>query len=228
MKMLVTKLSNGKFRNEGELFAEVISHENVKLMGEMVALQALRNVMHFDYKAIEPLYNELIKDLHHMNEADYLVSDGYDFAQTAICFLLKFTGQLAVDACQKDKHGNMISIKCACVRKVDAAIRDFRKVVARYRQVDQNHNKETLADPNDYFEQEQTVCTKTDAMMDAMHLSDAEKETLECYMHGMTRIQIARLYGMSKSGIDYRRLRIRQKYLIYLSTTTISPSVFDA
>ena len=28
--------------NEGELFAEVISVENVKLMGEMIALHALR------------------------------------------------------------------------------------------------------------------------------------------------------------------------------------------
>ena len=37
--MLVTKFSNGKYRNEGERFAEPISDENVKLMGEMMALQ---------------------------------------------------------------------------------------------------------------------------------------------------------------------------------------------
>ena len=29
MKMLVTKLSNGKYENEGELFAEPISDDNV-------------------------------------------------------------------------------------------------------------------------------------------------------------------------------------------------------
>ena len=38
MEMLVTKFSNGKYRNEGDLFAEPISNENVKLMGEMIAL----------------------------------------------------------------------------------------------------------------------------------------------------------------------------------------------
>ena len=38
MEMLVTKFSKGKYRNEGELFAEPISNENVKLMGEMIAL----------------------------------------------------------------------------------------------------------------------------------------------------------------------------------------------
>ena len=34
MEMLVTKFSNGKYRNEGDLFAEPISADNVKLMGE--------------------------------------------------------------------------------------------------------------------------------------------------------------------------------------------------
>ena len=34
MKMLVTKLSQGKYANEGQLFAEPISDDNVKLMGK--------------------------------------------------------------------------------------------------------------------------------------------------------------------------------------------------
>ena len=45
MKMLVTKLSRGKYANEGQLFAEPITDDNVKPMGELLALQALRNVM---------------------------------------------------------------------------------------------------------------------------------------------------------------------------------------
>ena len=50
MEMLVTKFSKGKYRNEGELFAEPISDENVKLMGEMIALQALRTVKKYRYE----------------------------------------------------------------------------------------------------------------------------------------------------------------------------------
>ena len=42
MEMLVTKFSKGKYRNEGELFSEPISKDNVKLMGEMIALQLFR------------------------------------------------------------------------------------------------------------------------------------------------------------------------------------------
>lgn len=50
MKMLVTKLSKGKYANESQLFSEVISDDNVKLMGEMIALQALRNVLPYDFE----------------------------------------------------------------------------------------------------------------------------------------------------------------------------------
>ena len=89
MKMIVTKFSDGKYRNEGELFAEPISDDNVKLMVEMIALQVLRNANSFDYEVVEKLYNGLVKDMHHMNERGYIISDGYDYAQIAICFLLQ-------------------------------------------------------------------------------------------------------------------------------------------
>ena len=60
MEMLVTKFSKGKYRNEGELFSEPISKENVKLMGEMIALQALRTVKKYDMKIADKLYIGLI------------------------------------------------------------------------------------------------------------------------------------------------------------------------
>ena len=111
MEMLVTKFSKGKYRNEGELFAETISAENVKLMGEMIALQALRTVKKFDMKVADRLYIGLIKDLHHMGEIDYIVSDGYDVAQTAICFLYQFVGHSAHEIYGKDSKGKEITIK---------------------------------------------------------------------------------------------------------------------
>ena len=93
MEMLVTKFSNGKHRNEGDLFAEPISSQNVRLMGEMIALQALRTIKKYDIRVADKCYIGLIKDLHHMNEVGYIVSDGYDVAQTAICFLYQFVGR---------------------------------------------------------------------------------------------------------------------------------------
>ena len=66
------------------LFEESISAENVKLMGEMIALQALRTVKKYDMKIADKLYIGLIKDLHHMGETDCLVSDGM-IARRRLC-----------------------------------------------------------------------------------------------------------------------------------------------
>ena len=64
--MLVTKFSKEKYRNEGDLLSEPISSQNVKLTGEMIALQALRTVKKYNIKIADKLYIGLIKDLHHM------------------------------------------------------------------------------------------------------------------------------------------------------------------
>lgn len=53
--------------------------------------------------------------------------------------------------------------------------------------------------------------------MDAMHLTDKEKETLEYYMNGWKWSEIARILCVTKSGMDYRKLRIRYKYRTYIS-----------
>ena len=128
MEMLVTKFLKGKYRNESELFAEPISSQNVKLMGEMIALQALRTVKKFDMKVADKMYIGLIKDLHHMGEIDYIVSDGYDVAQTAICFLYQFVGRTVHEIYGKDRKGKEISIKLACYREADHFINLFRRL----------------------------------------------------------------------------------------------------
>ena len=81
---IIYEHSNGKYNSDYELFAEPISKQNVSLMGEMIALQALRTAMTFDFKTVEDLYIGLLKDFHHMNEPGYILSEGYDCAQTAI------------------------------------------------------------------------------------------------------------------------------------------------
>ena len=77
MEMLVTKFSKGKYRNEGELFDEPISNENVKLMGEMIALQALRTVKKYDMKVADRLYLDI--DAVECNEyvSTHMYTDGY-------------------------------------------------------------------------------------------------------------------------------------------------------
>lgn len=106
----------------------------------------------FDYKVVEKLYNGLIKDLHHSTEPNYVISDGYDYVQIAICFLLQFKGRYVHETCSNDKKGKPVSIKTACYRHVDSHLMKFRRKNAQQRQIDFTNNKEMLVDPIDCFD----------------------------------------------------------------------------
>ena len=215
MEMLVTKFSKGKYRNESELFAEAISNENVKLMGEMIALQALRTVKKFDTKVADRLYIGLIKDLHHMGETDYTVSDGYDVAQTAICFLCQFAGRRATEICGKDRKGKDITIKLACYREVDHFIDSLRNRSDRHgaiESIDFADYKALPMDPVDCFEQEQTDYSKYDELVGALQLSALELAILNCYMNGMVQSEVCAELGIGRGRINSRKASVRQRY----------------
>ncbi|HIW05095.1 MAG TPA: hypothetical protein H9690_03620 [Firmicutes bacterium] len=215
MEMLVSKFSNGKYRNEGELFAEPISNENVKLMGEMIALQALRTVKKYDMKVADRLYIGLIKDLHHISEIDYIVSDGYDVAQTAICFLYQYAGRKASEICGKDKRGKELTIKLACYREVDRFIDSLRNRSDRcgaIEYIDFTDYKALPMDPINCFEQEQTDYSKYDELVSALQLSALEVAILNCYMNGMRQAEVCAELGIGRGTINHRKASIRQRY----------------
>ena len=216
--MLVTKLSKGKYANEGQLFSEPISADNVKLMGEMIALQALRNVMPYDFDVVSKLYNGLVKDLNRIKNIDYTITDGYDYAQLAICFLYQFKGMYVDDVYGKDKAGKYITIKTACYREVDKELLHFRRKIAHNRQIDLCHNKHDIPDPRDCFADKNEDYAKADALIKKMHLTEPEIETINCYMNGMKQSEAAKELGITIFGVKYRKLRIRQKYHAYEKT----------
>ncbi len=221
MEMLVTKFSKGKYRNEGDLFAEPISAENVKLMGEMIALQALRTVKKFDMKIADRLYIGLIKDLHHMGEIDYTVSDGYDVAQTATCFLYQFTGRKVSEIYCKDRKGKEITIKLACYREVDRFIDSLRNRPDSHKQVeyiDFTDYKALPMDPVNCFEHEQTDYSKFDELVGALQLSALELAILNCYMNGMKQGEVCAELGIGRGTINHRKASIRQRYQTLYST----------
>ena len=215
MKMLVTKLSHGKYANEGQLFAEPISDSNVKLMGKMIALQAFRTVMPYDYEVVSKLYNGLIKDLNRIQQIDYTITDGYDYAQLAICFLYQFKGMYVDDVYGKDRKGKLITIKTACYRTVDNELLHFRRKIAHNRQLEFTHNKHDIPDPRDCFEDKTQDYEKADALIEKLHLTKLELDTLNCYISGMRRAEVAAKLGITVNGVRYRKLRIRQKYALY-------------
>ena len=212
MEMLVTKFSNGKYRNEGELFSEPISNENVKLMGEMIALQSLRTAKKFDWQVADRCYIGLIKDLHHMGEVDYTISDGYDIAQTAICFLYQFKVKKVSDIYGKDRRGVEITIKLACYRELDGILLRYRRHAQKTDEIDFTDYKALPMDPVNYYEYGQTNYTKYDELVEALKLSELELAILNCYMQGMHQTAVCAELGIGRGTLYHRKASIRRRY----------------
>ena len=216
MELLVKKFSNEKYENESELYAEPISEKTVKLMGEMIALQSLRTIKKYDFDVADKLYVDYIKDLHHMGERDYVVTDGYDCAQIAICFLWQFAGKSVYDDYGKDRIGKNITIKLACYREVGRYIDGLCRKAKRTEHIDFTDYKAYPVGPVNCFEKEEQNYDKADELMNALRLTKKEMEMLEYYMSGWKRADIARILPLSLSGMDYRKHCIRNKYHSYI------------
>ena len=215
MEMLVTKFSNGKCQKEGELFSKPISGENVKLMGEMIDLQSLRTSKKFDWQVADKYYIGLIKDLHHMGEIDYIVSDGYDIAQTAICCLCQFKGKKISDIYGKDQRGIEITIKLACYRELDNILRRYRRNAQRTDEIDFTDYKAFPMDPVNYYEYEQTNYDKYDELVETLRLSELELAILNCSMQGMHQTAVCAELGIGRGTIYHRKTSIRRRYYDY-------------
>lgn len=212
MELLVTKFSNGKYENEDELFAENISADNVKLMGEMIALRSLRTLKQYDFHVADKLYIGLIKDFHHMGEVGYAISEGYDCAQIAICFLWQFAGKSVHDVCCVDLKGNKITVKLACYREVAMYINRLRRKADKTDYIDFTDYKALPMDPVNCFEQEQTDYSKYDELVGALQLSALELAILNCYMNGMRQSEVCAELGIGRGTINHRKASIRQRY----------------
>ena len=150
-----------------------------------------------------------------LNEIDYTVSDGYDCAQTAICFLYRFLGRTVHEIYGKDKKGKEITIKLACYREVDRFIDTLRNRPDSHKQVeyiDFTDYKALPMDPVNCFEKEQTDYSKYDELVAALRLSALELAILNCYMNGMRQAEVCAELGIGRGTINHRKASIRQRY----------------
>lgn len=96
----------------------VITVDNIKKIGELIALLTIRTVMCRSGKDLYRLYDGLIKDCNKSNYSLDEYSDGYDIAQTAMLFLCEHIGK-RLGGNYTTTRGNVISIKQACFRFTD-------------------------------------------------------------------------------------------------------------
>lgn len=153
----------------------VITVDNIKKIGELIAVLTIRTVMCRSGKDLYRLYDGLIKDCNKSNNSLDEYSDGYDIAQTAMLFLCEHIGKRLGDN-YTTTRGNVISIRQACFRFTDRYLdKQFTRHLAHTTAISNivASSHMTFIDDesnNDY--------TAVDALIERMHLTQGEYDVL--------------------------------------------------
>jgi len=194
----------------GADLSTVITADNVKRMGEMLAICALRSFHSYSVGAnYDKLYRGLVRDAFKPKGACDTFSDGYDFAQAAILFLSGYYGRTLNDIIGNDRRGKPLTVKRACLRYVG---REINKKLT--------NSKRNVCIDNVYglsvqFEDEvsETDFTSVDETIAVMGLTERQKGALMCRMNGMSYPEAARELSMGTTTVFDIIAKIRVIYI---------------
>ncbi len=188
----------------------VITADNIKKIGELIALLTIRTVMCRSGKDLYRLYDGLIKDCNKSNDSLVEYSNGYDIAQTAMLFLCEHIGK-RLGGNYTTTRGNVISIKQACFRFVDRYLnKQYTRHLMHTTAIDEAATASTITfiddeSNNDYID--------VGALIERMHLTQGEYDVLCAYMSGLSNIEIAKLLNVNRTTIWRRKNSFCEKYL---------------
>ena len=197
---------------------ELITKENVKTMGEVIAVACARNrcAMYYTERA-KKLYNGLVKDVyHHTGDPAQTFSEGYDLAMEAIAFLCEHIGKRLSDTTTIIKYGSP---------KKTTILKGCFFVVAQYitKQVTYESKSVNIDDPK-VMEMDECIFIpmetedtndwdKVDEIIIKLQLTPEEIQLLDYRMSGKSYPEIGRLVGCANSTARARLLRIGKRYI---------------
>lgn len=189
----------------------VITADNIKKIGELIALLTIRTVMCRSGKDLYRLYDGLIKDCNKSNDSLAEYSDGYDIAQTAMLFLCEHIGK-RLGGNYTTTRGNVISIKQACFRFTDRYLdKQFTRHLAHTTAISDSVASSSITFIDDESNNDYTA---VDALMAKMKLTAVEYETLCAYMAGLSYLEVTRLLNVNRTTIWRRRMSLQRKYAL--------------
>lgn len=123
----------------------VITADNVKCIGEILALQALKTTIAYTGKTLHKLYQGLVHDILRSETCTDAFSDGYDLEQTAILFLCEHMGKKLGDVGRPFQKNSRQSYQHLCrIRRGRRTI--FVEENQRMRRSPQAERKSNLQD----------------------------------------------------------------------------------
>ena len=189
----------------------VITADNIKKIGELIALLTIRTVMCRSGKDLYRLYDGLIKDCNKSRDSLDEYSDGYDIAQTATLFLCEHIGK-RLGGNYTTTRGNVISIKQACFRFTDRYLdKQYTRHLAHTTAISDSVASSHITFIDDESNNDYTA---VDALVERMNLTQGEYDVLCAYMSGLTYLEVTQLLKVNRTTIWRRRMKLQKKYLL--------------
>lgn len=189
----------------------VISHDNIRDIAEIITLSAMKRIAIFSDHKFDSIYKGLIRDVFRNGTITQIYSDGYDYVQEAICFLLEHLGQRLGDMTDRYKRKITIRRKCFCI--VNSAIRRNERYFNRMDNIENYIHYEQQEDEAIDIEE---CYAEVDNTIEKMKLTVTEKQTLDCYMVGMRFVEIAKFLAVDLSTVWRRRASMKRKYIDFI------------
>lgn len=186
----------------------VITADNIKKIGELIALLTIKTVMCRSGKDLYRLYDGLIKDCNKSNDSLAEYSDGYDIAQTAMLFLCEHIGKRLGDN-YTTTRGSVISIKQACFRFADRYLdKQFTRHLAHTTAI---NDRVASSHITFIYDESDNDYAAIDALIERMNLTQGEYDVLCAYMSGLTYLEVTQLLDVNRTTIWRRRMKLQDK-----------------
>lgn len=198
-----------KNRNSTIDLNEVITPENLLHLGEHLAICALNYLR--PYRAVEQYYLGLQEDIRNKNNIDYQLSDGYDFAQTAMCFLCDHMGKRLGDTIV-GKYGKHVTIKQECYREINRLTAKYSRYKNSTLPISETLLAEDVQPFADEAELKETSYDRAEEIIGRLGLTEKQSKALQYYMEGKSTGEISRLLSVAAGTVWRYRNAIRQKY----------------
>ena len=189
---------------------EEITRGNVLSMAEAIAFSETQYLIGYIGTKMQKLHNNVYWDIAYKNDVNHILSDGYDLVQEGALFLCEHYGKHLNDIIGYSKKGKKITVKVACIRKMEKLInlrsRDFYRNISLEALTPASEPSVELQED---FEQDYTV---VDSIIESLNLTDNMKTALQCRMAGLSYPEIGKILERAQATVFEYFVKMRQRY----------------
>ena len=189
---------------------EEITKENVLTMAEAIAFSETQYLIGYIGTKMQKLHSNVYWDIAYKHDVNHTLSDGYDLVQEGALFLCEHYGKHLNDIIGYSMKGKKITVKIACIRKMEKLInrnsRDYYRNICLEALTPVSEPSVELQED---LEQDYTVA---DNIIESLNLTDNMKTALQCRMAGLSYPEIGRILERAQATVFEYFVKMRRRY----------------